>query len=85
MEVAGVGKFVRNMEIFIRIARVQNQKILITRDNRPYFIVTPFNQLDEYDRTEAEKAIRVSKKRTLLKKARLARLKEIREIRTRRR
>lgn len=80
MRVVGVGKFVRDMERFIRIARAQNQKILITKEDRPYFVVTPLNQLDADDITEAKEALRVSKKRTQLKKAQLARMKIIREI-----
>jgi hypothetical protein len=68
MRVVGVGKFIRNMPEYIFGAIRQRQKILVTRKGRPYFVVTPFQKLDLYNKREAIKALSISKKRELLKK-----------------
>lgn len=68
MMVVGIGKFTRYMGNYILGATKRNQKILITRDKRPYFVVTPFQELDEDDRIEVREALSISKKKKLFKK-----------------
>lgn len=68
------------MEGYIQGANRLNQKTLITRNDRFYFVVTPFRQLDEDDREEVRKILSNLQKRKLQKKAQLATMKIIREI-----
>ncbi len=68
MMVVGIGKFIRYMGIYILGATKRNQKILVTRKDRPYFVVTPFQKLDIYNKRVAIRALSISKKKKLLKK-----------------
>jgi hypothetical protein len=81
VKVIGVGEFLHDTKALIQEVRGRNREILVTKGDRPYFVVIPYQSLDEYSR---RRAWRISKRKKLLKEARLARLRKIRGIKTHR-